>query len=102
MSGKRKHVNNLNTPPLSTTNPEAIEILRVWTAPGTLQQLTLRTFWKDPGAWGLLLVDIARHASLAYQREGYDQKEVLRRIRSLFDAEWSSPTDNPKDLAEDN
>ena len=91
---------DLDRPPIAETNPEAIEILRVWTAPGSPQQLTLRTAWEDPAAWGLLLADIARHAALAYKREGRDATEVLKRIRQGFDAEWSSPTDDPKDLTD--
>jgi hypothetical protein len=67
---------------------------------GKAQQLTLRTTWKDPGAWGLLLVDIARHAARAYQREGRDPQEVLRRIRELCDAEWSEATDEPENLTD--
>jgi hypothetical protein len=62
------------------------------------QELTSKTFWGDPGAWGLLLVDVARHASLACRREGHDPSEALARVRELFDAEWSSPTDDPREL----
>lgn len=100
MFGRRKHIQDLEPPPIASTNPEAVELLRVWAAPGRPQQLTLRTTWKDPGAWGLLLADIARHAAQAYAREGQETAEVLRRIRELFDAEWSSPTDDPKDLTD--
>ena len=89
---------HLEPPPVATSNPEAVEVLRVWAAPGDPQQLTLRTCWKDPGAWGLLLVDIARHAAQAYEREGQDANEVLLRIRELFETEWHSPTALPKDL----
>jgi hypothetical protein len=92
--GKRKQAAQLEPPPLAGASREAIEILRVWAAPGAPQQLTLRTCWKDPGAWGLLLVDVARHAAAAYGRDGRDPQEVLRRIREAFDAEWSSPTDD--------
>jgi hypothetical protein len=101
MFGRRKDTRDLGRPPLAASNPEAVEILRVWAAPGSPQQLTLRTCWKDPGAWGLLLVDVARHAAQAYEREGRDPKAVLERIRELFNAEWSCPTDDPKDLTDD-
>ncbi len=73
-------------------------MLRVWTAPGNPQQLTLRITWKDAGAWGLLLVDVARHVAQAYANEGQDPKVVVARIRELFDAEWSAPTDDPQDI----
>jgi hypothetical protein len=47
----------------------------------------LRTTWEDPAAWGLLLVDVARHATQAYARERNDPKQVIQHIRQLFDAE---------------
>lgn len=56
--------------------------------------------WKDAGAWGLLLVDIARHAALAYAKEGGDSRLILKRIRELFEAEWANPTDKPQDITD--
>jgi hypothetical protein len=100
MAGKRPSTQALGPPPLASDR-EAIEILRVWAAPDDAQQVTLRTYWSDPAAWGLLLVDIARHASVAYGREGRDPTETLARIREGFDAEWSSPTDEAEDLTDD-
>lgn len=85
-------------PPPIAANPKSIEVLRVWAVPGAPQQVTLRPAWKDPAAWGLLLVDIARHASRAYAADGQDEKKVLARIRAGFDAEWGNPTDVPKTL----
>ena len=49
--------------------------------------------WADPAAWGLLLVDVARHAAKAYETQGRDPTEALARIREGFDAEWTWPTD---------
>jgi hypothetical protein len=51
--------------------------------------------WQEPGAWGLLLADVARHAAKAYANEGRDEAEVLVRIRQFLDAELASPTDTP-------
>lgn len=45
-------------------------------------------------------MDVARHAAMAYQKEGRNANEVLGRIREFFDAEWSRPTDDPKDITE--
>jgi hypothetical protein len=43
--------------------------------------------------WGLLLVDVARHASRAFAREGdYTEEEALTRI-DMFEAEIARPTD---------
>ena len=44
--------------------------------------------------WGLLLVDIARHAARAYARESdYSEEEALGRILEMFEAELERPTD---------
>jgi hypothetical protein len=52
--------------------------------------------WSDPAAWGLFLVDLARHIANAYeQAEGRDYGETLARIRDAFEAEWDSPADEP-------
>ena len=95
MFGKRQNQNALEPPPIAQTNVDAIEVLRVWAAPGQAQQVTLRTTWKDSGAWGLLLVDVARHAAEAYAGEGHDRASTLARIKELFEAEWAEPTDTP-------
>ena len=53
----------------------------------------LRAF-EEPDMWGLLLVDIARHAARAYARESeYTEDEALSRIVDMFEAEINRPTD---------
>jgi hypothetical protein len=94
---EKKPERDLEPPPMAS-NPHAVEVLRVWATPGQPQQLTLRTTWKDAGAWGLLLADIARHAAKAYAAEGHDAAEVLARIRQLMNREFSQPTDEPTQL----
>jgi hypothetical protein len=93
-----KSFQELDTPPIAKSNPKAVEVLRVWAAPGKPQQLVLKTTWEDPGAWGLMLADIARHATNAYANEGRNSVEVLSRIRQLFEAELSGPTDTPTQI----
>ena len=95
---ENKPMRELEVPPIASSNSQAVEVLRVWAAPGQPQQLTLRTTWKDPGAWGLLLADVARHAANAYRNEGLNRAEVLGKIRQLLDAELSRPTDTPIQL----
>ena len=95
MFGRHPSSNALEIPKAASANPLAIEVLRVWAAQGEPQQIALRPNWSDAGAWGLLLVDVARHAAEAYSREGHDRTAVLSRIKALFDAEWSEPTDTP-------
>jgi hypothetical protein len=72
----------LDKPPLASSDPTAEEILRVWSSPTRPYQLTLRTHWDDPGAWGILHVDVAKHAAQAYARNGADRGAALRRICS--------------------
>ena len=96
---ENKPTRELEAPPIASSNSQAVEVLRVWAVPGQPQQLALRTTWKDAGAWGLLLADVARHAANAYANEGHDRREVLRRIRQLFDAEFSGPTGSPIQLS---
>ena len=88
----------LELPPIAKSSSKAVEVLRVWTVSGQPQQLTLRTTWKDPGAWGILLADVARHAAKAYENEGHERAEALTRIRLLLDAEFAAPTDIPSEL----
>lgn len=77
----------------------SFEILRVWGGTNLPQQYALNTTWDDPGAWGLLLMDIARHASKAYDSAGHiTEQEALSRIKQIFDAEWGSPTDEPEKI----
>lgn len=100
MFNKKLNQNALELPPIAQTDPKAIEVLRVWAVPDGPNQVILRTTWEESGAWGLLLVDVARHAANAYAREGLDPNVVLARIRELFDVEWNNPTDTPQDITE--
>jgi len=86
---------SLDPPPIAFSNPEAKEIARVWFEPNSINQMVLRTTWNDPGAWGLLLVDMARHVAQAYKNEGHDHQAALNRIKQIFELEWSQPTDSP-------
>ena len=90
MFGK-KPKRDLEPPPIAGGDSQAVEILRVWAAPGQPHQLTLRSTWKDPGAWGLSLANIARHATKAYANEGQNEADVLARIQQLMNAGFSGP-----------
>jgi len=75
-------VTQLAVPPSAAADPKARELVRVWAAGGK-QHVSLATgLWRDPGAWGILLVDLARYAANAYKEtEGRDPSEVLARNR---------------------
>ena len=71
----------------------ALPILRAFVVDGGLSIAFTRAF-EEPDMWGLLLVDIARHAARAYAREAeYTEDEALTRIVDMFEAEINRPTD---------
>jgi hypothetical protein len=45
-----------------------------------------------------MLVDLARHVSNAYSRQGHVRDEVLDRIYRAFDAERAFPTDDAEQI----
>lgn len=89
--------NALITPPAIKGDKDAAEIVRAWVAHGDLHVVLRHDAFPDPGGWGVALADLARQVARACdQASGQDPAEVLKRIRMVFDAEWSNPTDEPK------
>ena len=80
-------------PPDVIGRDDATEVLRAFVVDGGLSIAFARAF-EEPDMWGLLLVDVARHASRVYARESaYSEAEALRRIIDMFEAEIARPTD---------
>jgi hypothetical protein len=80
-------------PPDVMGRDDAVEILRAFVVDGGLSIAFTRAF-EEPDMWGLLLVDIARHAARAYARESAcAEDEALTRIVDMFEAEIARPTD---------
>jgi Domain of unknown function (DUF5076) len=68
-------------------------VLRAFVLDGGLSISFTRAF-DDPDMWGMLLVDIARHAARVYEKEGVmSQQEALERIGQMFAAALGAPTD---------
>ena len=85
-------------PPDVVGRDDATEVLRAFVVDGGLSIAFTRAF-EDPDMWGLLLVDIARHAARAYAHEsGYTEDEALTRIVDMFEAEIARPTDIGKTM----
>jgi hypothetical protein len=58
--------------------------------------VSLQRAFDDPGVWGVMLADIARHVARAYayaSATGADEDEIAEEIRRLFIAEFDAPTD---------
>ena len=80
-------------PPDVMGRDDATEVLRAFVLDGGLSIAFTRAF-EEPDMWGLVLVDIARHAARAYARESaYTEEEALARIVDMFEAETARPTD---------
>lgn len=90
-----QHRNEITVPPDAETDKFAVEIARVWAAGGK-QYLVLRpAIFGDPVAWGLMLVDLVRHAANTYESDKkHTLNEILARIKAGFDTEWQTPSDN--------
>lgn len=80
-------------PPDVIGREDAQEVLRAFVLDGGLSIAFQRAF-EEPDVWGLLLVDVARHAARAYARETeMSEDEALSRIVEMFEAELARPTD---------
>jgi uncharacterized protein DUF5076 len=78
-------------PPDVIGREDATEVLRAFVVDGGLSIAFTRAF-EEPDMWGLLLVDIARHAARAYARESaYSEDEALARVVEMFEAEIARP-----------
>ena len=70
-----------------------VEILRALVVDNGLS-VTLQRAFETPNIWGMLLVDVARHAARIFAKEtDLSEAEVLREIRQMFNAELDRPTD---------
>ena len=80
-------------PPDVMGRDDATEVLRAFVVDQGLSIAFMRAF-DEPDVWGLMLVDIARHAARAYARESeFSEEEALARIIDMFEAEIARPTD---------
>ena len=53
------------------------EMARIWLADGYQVVVLSDRLWDDPGTWGLMLVDMARHVSKAYEVKGRNAADTL-------------------------
>lgn len=85
-------------PPDLAQRADAVEILRLWVTPQWDQmQVSLISHHADPSVWGIALVDVARHVAKAYAlSQGISESDALSRIKNVFEAEWSTPTEFPE------
>jgi hypothetical protein len=69
------------------------EVLRASIVEGGVS-VALRRSFDDPFTWGILLVDLARHAARIYAMEtDLSEDEAFEQIRAGIEAEIERPTD---------
>ena len=92
MSASRPgQVEALGTPP-DAQEKGGVEVLRAFIVDGSVS-VALRRSFDEPFTWGVLLVDLARHAARVYALEtGMPEDEALAAIRAGLDAELDRPT----------
>lgn len=93
----RDHRGSLDRPREVTSDGRAMEVLSAWLQSDGRNTVVVRPeTWPDPAAWGLLLVDIARHiANALHEARGEEAGRILARIREGIIAELGDPTDTP-------
>jgi hypothetical protein len=80
-------------PPDAVANDKAVEVLRAFVVDGGLSISFTRAF-DDPAMWGMMLVDIARHAARVYEKEGaMSEAEAMERIVDMFESELGAASD---------
>jgi hypothetical protein len=69
------------------------EVLRAWIV-GEGLQVSMQPAFENPSVWGILLVDVARHAARMYADQGdITFEQAMAKIRFMWDAETAKPTD---------
>ena len=92
----------MNQPSKELVVPESVselqgarELLRMWRSDDG-DRVILRTDDLPPMAWGLMLVDLAKHLAHAYARQGgISANDAFGQVISGFIAELSQATDSP-------
>ena len=84
---------NALSPPPETSEQGGEEILRAVIVNGGLQ-VSIRRGFERVDVWGILLADLARHASRIFAREtDVSEEAALERIVRMFLKEMGRPTD---------
>jgi hypothetical protein len=85
-----RHPQELLIPDPAAGDAGACELLRAW-ASGGKQHISIDTrVFDDPAAWGIMIVDLAKHVANAYDQSGrMKSAAVLDRIKRNFDAKWA-------------
>lgn len=91
-----KDIRELEVPPDAQEQGGA-EVLRAFVVDRALS-ISLQRAFDEPGTWGLLLADVAKHVARIYAQEtGIDADDALADIREAFDDELDRPSEDDDD-----
>jgi hypothetical protein len=89
-----EHANQLGIPPDPLGDPNAYEVARVWSSGGHQYYVLDVARYPEPAVWGMLAIDIMKHAARAYQqRDGRPKEETYKQILVGMMAEMQDPTE---------
>ncbi len=87
----------LPIPDAAKEDPKSLELIRIWIANGDQEVILRPDVWEDPAHWGIMLCDLMRHLSRAYEEShGYNPVKTYARIKEMLDLEYASPSDDPR------
>jgi hypothetical protein len=70
-----------------------VEIMRASVVDGDVN-IAMRRAFDDPFTWGVLLVDLARHAARVYAKETeFSEEDAMAQIAAGIQAELDDPSD---------
>ena len=82
----------LSVPP-DALEKGGVEILRASIVEGAVS-VAMRRAFDDPFTWGVLLVDLARHAARVYAKETeFSEEDAMAQIAAGIQAELDDPSD---------
>jgi hypothetical protein len=86
-------LDELEIPEVILKADQKTELARIWLADGDQVAVISPRLWDDPGVWGLMLVDLAKHVAKAYEESGTSGDFALQKMKEALDAEWAHPTE---------
>lgn len=89
------HVNQLGIPSGPLEDAQAVELARVWSSQGHgYYALHVQPFRDQPAIWGMMAIDLMKHAARAYEQlDGRSREDVYKQILVGFMAEMENPTE---------
>jgi hypothetical protein len=89
------HSNQLGIPPGPADDAQAFELARVWSSQGhQYYVLHVEPFRDQPAVWGLMALDLMKHAARAYEQlDGRSREDAYREMLFGIMAEMQNPTE---------